>query len=668
MMAEWSVLSGLARGSKSNSSKASRDKPDVTVGVPGVDDGVARHVLLFSATSQRRRFLVMQMQDNLSKEHREDTLKRFRHPRFRKSAVVLVGQAPQELRQYAIKKKLQEKQEKADQEMLVKVQGEIRQRITEARKRNLQRQMKKAELEKKRKLQCDAGETIQKDAGMEEDEVDEDLNLVIPDHVSANPVTLTEAEKRACFQSRNGIPDLATTVVNTGSSGFSLPSEDEAFDSIRFEWLRGPEAATHLQQWIRDRKMTTRVEDLQPSEWFRTQWVAWQKDLKRWQAAMIEQRAAANKEKLKVIQACLLYPKLATPKDRVKEQAECSTGTGSRGASGEHDPTASTTAAAARDGERSEDDPRQLVEAELENQNANVYDIDDIINAPGGPLFEQWEFEDWNLLQLRFELYLLVHAFRRDCKDEQRDGMHPEHVPFYFSKYYKRPLAPKAFCGETVYDLLELVKDAVVVNVRKRVLDTFIDAELERNDIFVKLTEDARRERLRRVLAGRAQPLRFPGHPADSRAVVGTNAAVAPLLGLVATGNQAASSAASKGAVVAGTGAPVPVGAISLGAGGSSPLKASASSTSPAGDHGAASSNGPVPPGLMTPAASGATGSKAPPSALFKTPASALKSSIRPSLPSTSGQAWKNTMTRQQMMMNLMMQWQGKGGGSWHYG
>ena len=44
-----------------------------------------------------------------------------------------------------------------------------------------------------------------------------------------------------------------------------------------YEWTKGEKAGAFLQKWVMDRKLTSRVEDLTPSAWFKQKNGAWQK-------------------------------------------------------------------------------------------------------------------------------------------------------------------------------------------------------------------------------------------------------------------------------------------------------------------------------------------------------------------------------------------------------
>ena len=52
----------------------------------------------------------------------------------------------------------------------------------------------------------------------------------------------------------------------------------------------------------------------------------------------------------------------------------------------------------------------------------------------GEPLFADFNWEDWALLTLRYELHLLSHAFKKDVDDPERPGFSDTHLSFYYNK------------------------------------------------------------------------------------------------------------------------------------------------------------------------------------------------------------------------------------------
>merc|ERR1712232_895665 len=100
-------------------------------------------------------------------------------------------------------------------------------------------------------------------------------------------VTLNEEEVKTWFLPAR-CPDLSPSVLNSAFGKFTLPSTDEGFDTVNYEWQDSAASREYLRTWVLERKLTTRIEDLQPSEWFRTKALAWQKLFAEWQAKQIE--------------------------------------------------------------------------------------------------------------------------------------------------------------------------------------------------------------------------------------------------------------------------------------------------------------------------------------------------------------------------------------------
>merc|ERR1719401_901797 len=104
-------------------------------------------------------------------------------------------------------------------------------------------------------------------------------------------------------------------------------------------------------------------------------------------------------------------------------------------------------------------------------------------------------------MSLRFELSVLVHAFKKDVKDPERTGIHEDNIGYYYTKYFRKSLSPAFFGLKTVRELLALVSDCIAIS-DKKVLHTALPATMESLNVFVLLTEEDRRDRARRVDLG----------------------------------------------------------------------------------------------------------------------------------------------------------------------
>merc|ERR1711920_763639 len=121
----------------------------------------------------------------------------------------------------------------------------------------------------------------------------------------------------------------------------------------------------------------------------------------------------------------------------------------------------------------------------------------------GMPLMRDFTQAEWAILNLRYELHLLTHSFKKDVQDPERAGMHMDHLSFYYQKYYEKPLVATKFGCKTFAEVVGLVRDTVFVT-EGNVLEALLDEDQESLQVFVKLVEEDRRDRLMRVDLGDA--------------------------------------------------------------------------------------------------------------------------------------------------------------------
>merc|ERR1712232_208381 len=88
---------------------------------------------------------------------------------------------------------------------------------------------------------------------------------------------------------------------------------------------------------------------------------------------------------------------------------------------------------------KEEEEPEVVVDFE----NLDIFGVEKVTDLGGGmPLYHAFENDDWALLELQYELYLLVHAFKKDVEDKDRSGIRLEHLAFYYQKYFSKQLVP----------------------------------------------------------------------------------------------------------------------------------------------------------------------------------------------------------------------------------
>mmetsp|Transcript_36511 Transcript_36511/g.96625 ORF Transcript_36511/g.96625 Transcript_36511/m.96625 type:complete len:782 (-) Transcript_36511:128-2473(-) len=275
-------------------------------------------------------------------------------------------------------------------------------------------------------------------------------------------IELTEEEKKMWFRpiedGIGGLTDIASQVLNHTFTAYSIPDKAEGFDDVRYEWQAEAKAQEYLKAWVARKKIETRIESLMPGEWFNEQQSAFVKSLQEWQATS---------------------PKPAPPAPKPAAEEGAKEG--------------------AKEGEEGEE---TKAEPAVPKEEADLMTIEDICDTGGGaPLFAGFAFEDWALLTLRHEFQLLAAAFMKDCGDPERVGVHESHIFFYYSKYFKKQLNPKAYGKDTLPELISLIEDTVGIDGATKVLVSKLEGGAS-SSLLVKLAERARRERTRRLDAG----------------------------------------------------------------------------------------------------------------------------------------------------------------------
>merc|ERR1719382_1126667 len=100
-------------------------------------------------------------------------------------------------------------------------------------------------------------------------------------------VELTEEEKKTWF-APPATHDLTSYMMEKCFANFSIPAKSEGFQEVRFEWQKEGPSKEYLQKWLLDKKRTTRIENLTPSQWFQEKLKEWQKLFGEWQAKQKE--------------------------------------------------------------------------------------------------------------------------------------------------------------------------------------------------------------------------------------------------------------------------------------------------------------------------------------------------------------------------------------------
>merc|ERR1712151_1381591 len=104
-----------------------------------------------------------------------------------------------------------------------------------------------------------------------------------------------------------------------------------------------------------------------------------------------------------------------------------------------------------------------------------------------------------------------MHSFKKDLADPDRPGFAEKDLSFYYNKYFKKDFSFKAFGVETIQQFQELIRDTFAVsNSATGFLEPLLDENIALIQ-YVRITEEFRRERVRRLDAGdESAELKFP--------------------------------------------------------------------------------------------------------------------------------------------------------------
>jgi len=86
-------------------------------------------------------------------------------------------------------------------------------------------------------------------------------------------------------------------LMNTAFSLFTTPDKSEGFDDIRYEWDSAADSKEYLKVWVTNKKLSTRVEDLKPGEFFVTKNAEFNKSMHGWQDSLKTSPPAADAAK-----------------------------------------------------------------------------------------------------------------------------------------------------------------------------------------------------------------------------------------------------------------------------------------------------------------------------------------------------------------------------------
>eukprot|EP00927_Polykrikos_kofoidii_P041705 TRINITY_DN3554_c0_g1_i1.p1 TRINITY_DN3554_c0_g1~~TRINITY_DN3554_c0_g1_i1.p1 ORF type:complete len:1021 (+),score=227.83 TRINITY_DN3554_c0_g1_i1:220-3063(+) len=522
---EWAQKSGLFRP-RGFRSRDSNDKPGMGFGIPMLDDASAQIALASLAPAMRRDFVFMEMKANLLESQRRANLSRFPSGAFKRVAIVVMGEPTQEYRKQIQDLLLADKIRARDFERKRKADVSLSKRRLDPR---LASTLQPNREDKAKEERNDEGKGDEINDGEEEK-----TKPLVAAEAEEQPVTLDDEEK-ALVHRKSPTSDIASSLLKHCFASFSLPTEEEGFDEIRYAWQDSETCAKELKSWILEQKKTQRIEDLQPSDWFTDHYDDWQKSLQEWRRLQMSSRANAlqhQSSKRKDSPSNIEGEKDRDMRRERKDAKHSQNGEGKnddekndderKDSEGEHDCDERQNS----DGKQNEgkedvaadDSAKQEKLVEIDEDALNVFEVENINDIGNGrPLYAHFTYEDWMLLSLRFELHLLVHAFSRDVDDPDRPSFHQSHLNFYFDKYYKRAFSIDSFGCTTLEELVALIKETIVIDKTSSFVNSLCASDMP-HEKFVRVVEEHRRDRQRCIDAGdETARLRFsrPAPPAQ---------------------------------------------------------------------------------------------------------------------------------------------------------
>merc|ERR1711920_857144 len=118
-------------------------------------------------------------------------------------------------------------------------------------------------------------------------------------------------------------------VLSASFHQFTTPDKEEGFDEIRYEWQKHPKAAEYVKNWVLERKLTTRIMDLKPGQWFlgkRTQWnsllYSWQQKQNEYRNKVARRESEKATKKAALLAAKKAEEAVALAKKRKEEEDE----------------------------------------------------------------------------------------------------------------------------------------------------------------------------------------------------------------------------------------------------------------------------------------------------------------------------------------------------------
>merc|ERR1712039_875694 len=307
------------------------------------------HMIKTVVPLQKRNYVVFEVKNNLLEDQRKATLSKFSSDSFKKVAQVTLGEPDAEFVAKIHEELLTLKQKNSDRAFREEQKEKKRQKAAEKRKKDAEKAAKKRakEAEKKKKEAEKAKKAAEKakkaaeakegdeekneEEEKEEDEEPEPMSEEEPEEVEEEEkeeeppkVELDAEEKATKFLKRR--PDITFFDRDSHFDKFSVPEKAEGFDELRFSWADAKKSKEYLKNHIIELKISSRVNGLKPTPWFRERVAMWEKAVATWHAKVKAYRAAVQarlqKKRQKEQKAAAAAKKKADAEAKAAKKAE----------------------------------------------------------------------------------------------------------------------------------------------------------------------------------------------------------------------------------------------------------------------------------------------------------------------------------------------------------
>merc|ERR1711865_915535 len=116
-----------------------------------------------------------------------------------------------------------------------------------------------------------------------------------PEETECPKVDLTDEELKMFFKPV-AVADISSGAMGAAFSQFAIPTKDEGFAEVKYDWQNEKASQEYLKKRVSGLKITARVDELKPSEWFKTKEGEFRKLVEEWQT---KQKSFASKKKEK---------------------------------------------------------------------------------------------------------------------------------------------------------------------------------------------------------------------------------------------------------------------------------------------------------------------------------------------------------------------------------